>query len=90
MLNTKDRNGTTVEVGTKVRVLKISESVFTRPSDDEAVLVRSMEGESFAVYEIDEWGGAWVEKWWSLDVGESISHSLGLEASEMEVIVDSR
>ena len=49
-----------------------------------------MEGESFEVYEIDEWGGAWVEKWWSLAVGESISHSLGLEACEMEVIGDSR
>ena len=63
MLSTKDRNGTTVEVGIKVRVLKISESVFNRLSDDEALRVRSMEGESFEVYEIDEWGGAWVEKW---------------------------
>ena len=49
---------------------------------------RSMEGEVFEVYEIDEWGGAWVEKWWRAADGTSSSHSLGLGPNQMEVVLD--
>ena len=79
LMTTKDRFGARVEVGTRVRVLKISESVFGRLLDDEAARVRSMEGEIFEVYEADRWGAAWVEKWWHPASDESLSHSLGLQ-----------
>ncbi len=45
-----------------------------------------MIGEVFEVYEIDEWGSAWVEKSWRTDGQESRSHSLALDALEMEVV----
>lgn len=44
-----------------------------------------MAGEIFEVYDVDEWGGAWVEKWWHESDDEASSHSLGLSPSEMEV-----
>lgn len=84
----RDVNGAVVQVGTRVRVLKISPSVLSQLPESEAECARSMEGEVFEVYEIDEWGGAWVEKWWRTDDGTSSSHSLGLGPSQMEVVSD--
>ena len=69
----RDINGATVRVGTRVRVLKNSDSVLSQLSEPEAEAARSMEGEVFEVYEIDEWGGAWVEKWWRDRDGRSFS-----------------
>ena len=71
-------------------MLKINESVFNRLPDDEAARVRSMEGESFEIYEVDEWGGAWVEKWWYHTDNESQSHSLGLAPVQIEIIGDGK
>jgi hypothetical protein len=82
----KDVHGTPVRVGTRVRVLKISDSVLAALSKSEADTVRSMEGEVFEVLEIDEWGGAWVEKWWRAADGTSYSHALGLGPQQMEVV----
>jgi len=82
----RDINGAAVRVGTRVRVLKISESVLSQLSESEAEAARSMEGEVLEVYEIDEWGGAWVEKWWRASDGRSFSHSLGLGPGQMEVV----
>ena len=82
----KDINGAPVRVGTRVRVLKISSSVLSQLPKSEADCARSMEGEVFEVYEIDEWGGAWVEKSWSSGDGTSSPHSLGLGPSQMEVV----
>ena len=82
----QDINGTVVRVGTRVRVLKISPSVLSQLPESEAECARSMEGEIFEVYEIDEWGGAWVEKWWRAGDGTSSSHSLGLGPNQMEVV----
>jgi hypothetical protein len=47
-----------------------------------------MLGESFEVYEIDEWGAAWVQKWWDEKDEKSMSHSLGLRPKEMQVAAD--
>jgi hypothetical protein len=82
----RDINGRVVRVGTRVRVLKISPSVLSQLPESEADCARSMEGEIFEVYEIDEWGGAWVEKWWRAGDGTSSSHSLGLGPTQMEVV----
>ena len=82
----RDINGTPVRVGTRVRVLKISPSVLSQLPESEAECARSMEGEVFEVYEIDEWGGAWVEKSWLTDDGTATPHSLGLGPGQMEVV----
>jgi hypothetical protein len=82
----KDINGTAVRVGSRVRVLKISPAVLAQLPKSDADCARSMEGEIFEVYEIDEWGGAWVEKQWRLGDGTSSSHSLGLGPTQMELV----
>jgi hypothetical protein len=82
----RDINGAAVRVGTLVRVLKISDDVLSQLSESEAEAARSMEGEVLEVYEVDEWGGAWVEKSWRDADGTPVSHSLGLGPEQMEVV----
>jgi len=84
----RDINGTEVRVGTLVRVLEISEEVLAQLSESEAEAARLMEGEVLEVNEIDDWGGAWVEKTWPGDDGVPVSHSLGLGPEQMEVVED--
>ena len=44
-----------------------------------------MVGEVFEVYELDEWGQAWVSKsWFREDGGWGRGHSMGLDSHEME------
>ena len=86
MENARDRHGAVVEVGTRVRILKIRPSVLAPLPADEVVRARSMQGEVFEVYEIDKWRGVWVTKWWHLADGKSFSHSLSLASEEMEVV----
>jgi len=68
----RDVNGAAVRVGTRVRVLEISPSVLSQLPQSEADCAQSMQGEVFEVYEIDEWGGAWVEKLWKDRDGTSV------------------
>ncbi len=85
MDQTIDKKGSVVRVGTKVKVLEISPSLLSQLDDNEKPYVRSMQGEVFTVYEIDEYGQAWVEKWWRKNEPGSFSHSLGLSPAEMEI-----
>lgn len=85
-LQTHDKLGTAVKEGTRVRVIEIASSVLEPLAPAEIVRVQSMLGEVFSVYEVDQWGRAWVEKWWSEGEEHSTSHSLALEAQEMEVV----
>ena len=46
-----------------------------------------MVGEVFEVYELDEWGQAWVSKdWFRDDAGHGRGHSMGLDSHEMELV----
>ena len=81
-----DKNGAAVRVGTWVRVLRISDSVLSQLSESEAEAARAMEGDVLEVQEIDEWGGAWVEKSWHEPDGTAVSHALGLGPQQMEVV----
>ena len=82
-----DRHGLPVVVGTRVRVLEIAESLKARLPADEWQELEAMVGEVFEVYEIDEYGAAWVEKAWLNEAGDySHDHSLALDAHEMEVV----
>jgi hypothetical protein len=75
-------------VGTRVRVVSVPTSVLQRVDLAERERVASMTGETFEVYEVDPWGGAWVMKWWHASGDEATSHSLGLRPAEMEVVPD--
>lgn len=85
-LQTLDRNGTPVAVGTIVRVLDVPRTLLAKLSAEEAAAVLSMKGAAFSVYEIDQSGSAWVEKWWDVGKEHPYSHSLALAPSEMEVV----
>jgi hypothetical protein len=73
-----DRSGNPVQVGTRVRVLSIRASVLARLSAHERRQVKSIQGEVLAVDQIDEYGSAWVTKWWQHRGGKATSHSLAL------------
>ena len=81
-----DCNGFTVQVGSMVKVLKISDSLLSDLPDVEIKDLQSMVGEIFTVYEIDEYGGVWVEKWFEENSENPYSHSLSLFSDEMELL----
>jgi len=72
-----DRNGKKVLVDSRVRVVAIAAFLERDLPPEEWECVRSMLGEVFEIYEIDEWVGAWVQYQ---------SHSLSLESDEMELV----
>lgn len=72
-----DRNGKKVLVGSRVPVVAIAAFLERDLPPEEWECVRSMLGEVFEIYEIDEWVGAWVQYQ---------SHSLSLESDEMELV----
>ena len=84
-LETIDRNGLPVRVGTVVRVLSIPDDIFADLTKQEATELRTMVGEAFPVDDIDEWGCARVTKWWHMGNGEHRAHDLMLAPNEMEV-----
>lgn len=83
---TTDNSGQPVRVGTRVRITHIHDSTIAPLSQLERERVLSMLGEAFDVYEVDEWGQAWVEKWWHKGENLADSHSLGLEPQQMLVV----
>jgi hypothetical protein len=85
----EDINGTPVYVGSRVRVLKISNSVLALLSEADAEATRAMFGSVLEVTEIDEFGGAWVEDSWQGADGVAVFHSLGLGPQQMEVVSES-
>ena len=84
---TKDHLGHIVLVGSRVKILALSDQFLSSLADDELAEVREMIGGVFEVDEIDEWGQAWVTKWWDAADGDLDAHGIGLSPSEMEVIV---
>jgi hypothetical protein len=81
-----DRLGRPVAVGTRVRVLKVTPSLKERLPEDEWQELTTIVGQVFEVCEVDEYGFAWVEKWFESEAEGRYCHALALEASEMEVV----
>jgi hypothetical protein len=76
-----------VTVGTRVRVTEITDSLRQRLPPNEWTELQTMLGGVFEVYEVDEYGWAWVEKQWLTEDGDcDYSHCLALAAHEMEVV----
>jgi hypothetical protein len=85
----KDKNGNTVLVGSHVRLLSLSGNWLDELPPDEKTSVLSMIGEVFEVEEIDEYGHPWVSKLWPNEQQETCrSHSIALEAHEMELVAN--
>jgi hypothetical protein len=68
-------------------VLKIASYLQPNLPADEWAELLTMVGEVFEVESIDEYGQPWVSKDWNGADGElNFSHSLALEADEMELV----
>lgn len=79
-----DVDGAKVCVGDTVRVLEIDASI--KLEKDEIEKVMSMVGEEFEVDEIDEYGCAWVTKWWRTGEDESEAHGISLTSQQMKLV----
>lgn len=81
-----DTYGKPVTVGTRVRVLSLPAGVIDMVDAEEVDRVKSMVGEVLEVEEIDEYGCAWVTKWWDVGDDDKDAHGLSLSAENMEVV----
>ena len=91
MEQTKDRNGSIVRVGTRVRLVSLSGKWLEELPAEERARVLSMIGEEFEVEELDQYGHAWVCKWWpGASKNRALSHSIALDSAEMEVVAIER
>lgn len=85
----KDIHGNPVTVGMLVRLLSLSGQWLDDLPADEKRDVLSMIGEIFEVEEVDRYAYAWVTKSWPDEAeGRCYSHSIALEAHEMEVVFE--
>ncbi len=73
-------------MGSKVRVLEIDKNTIDFLPQEERKMLASMLNEVLSVYEVDEYGRAWVEKVWDQGDGKFEIHSLGLESEHMELV----
>lgn len=80
--NPKDKNGRTVTVGSRVRIVSLSGDWFDNLPKDEIPDVHSMIGEVFEVEEIDEYGSPWVRKSW-LNVRKALVAGIQLHLPPM-------
>ncbi len=86
VIETKDRNGRTVWVGMRVRLVVPLPSFVAKLPTDEQKDVCEMLAEILEVDEIDEHAQAWVSKKWDTGPGECRIHSVALSPSEFEVV----
>ena len=81
---TVDSEGNVVNVGDSVRVISLPPIETDTDAPETAIRIASFVGERLDVYEIDEWGRAWVEKYWA-GTGHADAESLALEPENMVV-----
>jgi len=87
MINAVDKNNAPVKIGSKVRLLELSDYFLEQLPEDEIAEIKQMIGKEFSVYKIDEYGFVWVEQWWDgPEKGQCMSHSLGLSPNEFELV----
>ena len=83
----KDRNGSAVSIGSRVRLLSLSGEWLENLPTNEKEDVLSMVGEVFEIEEIDAHGRPWVSRYWSGEQeGRCHSHSISLDSDEMELV----
>lgn len=79
-----DRKGNEVCVGSLVRVLEVPD-LENSLEPEEWAQIQSMRGDVLKVYDIDEYGSIWVEKWWHDGLEFSSSHSISLAPTDIEL-----
>ncbi len=83
----QDHKGNEVRVGSLVRVLEVP-NLENSLEPEEWAQIQSMRGDVLKIYEIDEYGGIWVEKWWNDGPGLSSSHSISLAPTDIELEIE--
>lgn len=79
-----DIHGRPVQVGSRVRILKVADWLRREIPTDEFVRLQTLVGTIQPIDEIDEWGSAWIEAEFPQPANRIDSHSLKLDADEME------
>jgi len=82
----KDCAGRPIRVGSRVRVITLSDDFIASLPVDERAKVAEMIGGVFEVDEIDEAGRAWVTKTWDCGDGTYDAHGVALSPSETELV----
>ena len=83
----RDRNGSIVSVGDRVRLLSLSGRWFDELPPDERDDVMSMVDAIFEIEQIDEYGHPWIRKSWpNEEAGTCRSHSVAVEPQEIELV----
>lgn len=83
---TRDKNGSEVRVGSRVRIVSVDPGLLSSLAEEEAGKVASMVGQVFEVYEVDDSGYAHVDNGWQYGPYIYESHSLALSGSEIELV----
>jgi hypothetical protein len=81
----QDIDGNEVHVGDFVEVLEIDRAIDHKLPEEERAQVFSMVGEILEVEEIDEFGCAWVTKWFPTKDQTHFSHGIALEKHQMRL-----
>lgn len=80
---TVDSSGKVVGVGSHVYVYSLPP--LEAEGEEAHARMKTFLGATLVVYEVDEWGRAWVEKWWQKGA-DMESHSLGLDPDSMALL----
>jgi len=81
-----DRHGRPIAVGDIVRIVSLSQEFIENFSEQDQVLIQSMQGKLFKIYGIDEYGQPWVNKEYHDELGQPQSHIIALDPDEMEKV----
>lgn len=81
-----DIAGKPVTVGSTVRLLTVRKSILDRLDPKAREKVAEALHQLFSIYEIDEWGGAWIKIVWTELNQTSRSESISLAKDEMKVV----
>lgn len=86
----KDTHGEKVEIGSYIKIISLDPKDFSYLEKERLSQIMNMIGEVFKVYEIDEYGQAWVEKVWESTEEDYFSDSIGLRRNEFELYNQSK
>ncbi len=82
---TQDIDGNEIHIGDYVEVLEIDKAIDHNLPEEERAQVFSMVGEIFEVEEIDEFGCAWITKWFPTKDQTHFAHGIALEKHQMRL-----
>ncbi len=81
-----DSKGQPVAVGDIVRIVSLSKHFIKSFPVEERILIESMVGNFFKIYDVDEYGQPCVVKEWHDEHGIVQTHVIALDPEEMEKV----